>query len=254
MKNKIFPYIVLTISVLTFCGFYTAKIADIETAIIEKKYAVAQQLAQELIDSRPNDAEADEAKYYLGLSLLYLNRHIQARQIFDELASHVSDEKLKDKVLIGIINSFYMAGDYQGALSQAQALSKQRKDSESLSLIYLKIARANLRLAKWKEAHTYLDEIVKNFPDSLEFHTAKQLLEEKQFYAVQVGAFLDSRRANALAEQLKNQNEYAYIIETVDKTGAKFYRVRVGKLTRLEDAEKLDQKLSQVGYPTRIYP
>jgi cell division septation protein DedD len=93
-----------------------------------------------------------------------------------------------------------------------------------------------------------------DFPDSLEAYTAKQLLEEKQFFTVQVGAFLDRDRALSLVDDLRLKGQYGYIVETQDKKGNTFYRVRIGEVASLDAAKKLKEKLSTLGYPALIYP
>ncbi len=57
-----------------------------------------------------------------------------------------------------------------------------------------------------------------------------------------------------MTSELQQKGEYAYIVETVDPQGRKFYRVRVGQLVLLDEAQKLKSKLSKAGYPTEIYP
>ena len=112
-----------------------------------------------------------------------------------------------------------------------------------------------MKLAKWSEAKDYLNRVASLFPNSFEGAIAKQLLEEPQYFSVQVGAFKDRSGAEALATELKQKNEYAYTIETVDSQNTKFYRVRVGHLTLLDDAQKLKSELSTKGYPTtQIFP
>jgi hypothetical protein len=54
--------------------------------------------------------------------------------------------------------------------------------------------------------------------------------------------------------ELKSKKEYAYIVETMDRHKRKFYRVRVGQLILLDEAQKLKSRLSKLGYPTKIYP
>jgi tetratricopeptide (TPR) repeat protein len=161
---------------------------------------------------------------------------------------------LSDQATVGVISSYYLGGDYREALKRAHQLLSQHPESNYLSLIYLKIARANLKLRNWEPAQRFLTKIVTDFPDSLEAYTAKKLLEEKQFFTVQVGAFLDRDRALNMIEDLRAKGQYGYIVETQDKKGNKFYRVRVGELASLGSAEKLEQKLSTLGYPTIIYP
>ena len=64
----------------------------------------------------------------------------------------------------------------------------------------------------------------------------------------------DFVKAEGLVQELKSRGEYAYIVETIDHAQKKFYRVRIGQLSTLEEAEGLKVKLAQFGYPARIYP
>ena len=48
-------------------------------------------------------------------------------------------------------------------------------------------------------------------------------------------------RAAEQVEELKRKGEYAYIVETVDAQKRTFFRVRVGQLAMLEEAERLLQ-------------
>ena len=239
---------------LTFCGFSSNSLQDIETAVIQEEYEKAANLAREFIDSKPVKRDLDEALYYLGLSQLRLNRYDKARETFNLLISGFPQENLRDKAYLGFIDSLSMEEKYSGALQAAQELYTKSPKSEFLSLIYLKLARANLKLGQWQKAKEYLQKIADEFPQSLEAHTARQLLEEKQYFAVQVGAFLDQSRAEKLISELKEKGEYAYSVETIDREGRKFYRVRVGKIILLDDAQKLESKLARLGYPARIYP
>ncbi|MCR4336844.1 MAG: SPOR domain-containing protein [Candidatus Omnitrophica bacterium] len=232
-----------------------AQFADIQTAVLEEDFLKAKTLAEGFLSSVEEDPLIRaEAKYYLALSQLYLQAYAAARENFENLSKDDIPLAWREKALLGIVDSYYMAGDYRHALKKSREFLKSFSDSDSLGLLYLKFARANLRLARWKEAHKYLEKIVEAFPQSLEAHTAQQLLEEKQFFSVQVGSFLDQTRAEGLVNELKEQGEYAYIVETVDSEGVKFYRVRAGEFSDLHQAESLKTRLSSDGYPTMIYP
>jgi len=100
----------------------------------------------------------------------------------------------------------------------------------------------------------YLNKIITEFPQSPEAPVAKQLLEEKQYFAVQVGSFLDRGRALTLIDDLKGDGQYAYVVETSGADGEKHYRVRVGQMSSLKDAQDLKMRLDKLGYPTLIYP
>ena len=229
-------------------------LSEIETAIIEEDYAQAKKLAQEYISAYTNQTSANDARYYLGLSQIHLGQYREARDVFNELMKNNPSQPLQDKASIGLLDSYFMEERYEDAFKVSQKLLKQSKRSEFLSLIYLKVARVHLKLTRWDEARDYLKRIVHDFPESLEAHLARQLLEEKQFFAVQVGSFLDRERAEKLMTELKDKGEYAYIVETSDKDHNEYYRVRVGQLAKLGDAQELRTHLSDKGYPTQIYP
>jgi len=240
--------------VLIFCGFATSSIKDVETAIMSKDYEQAKQIADQLLSGETIGEQRDELRYYLGLCDLHLGNYAQAKKIFKGLIKSKKNLKLRDKAYLGLFDVYYIDGQYNNARKTVYRLLQSSPKSEFLSLIYLKLARTNLKLAKWNDAREYLNKIITQYPDSLEVHVAKQLLDEEQYFAVQVGAFLDRERAEGLALELQEKGEYAYIIETTDQKNRKFYRVRVGQLVLLNKAQKLETKLSKEGYPTKIYP
>ncbi len=235
-------------------GMNSIGVADIEMALLEKNYAKAKQLASQFIENHPQAPEVNWIRYYLGLSQLYLEQFQEARINFQDVLKNKPDTKLYEKAFLGLIDAHYMDGDYENALKKTELLLKLSRNSEFVSLIYLKLARSHLKLAGWSKAKYYLDKIIQDFPESLEAHAAQQLLQEKQYFAVQVGSFINSERAFGLAEELQEKGEYAYLVETTDHQGRKFYRVRIGQFSRLDHAEDLRKKLSDLGYPTRIYP
>jgi tetratricopeptide (TPR) repeat protein len=257
MKNRVCGQIncvFLVVALLGLCGFSDLSIQDVETAIINQDYEQAREIATQLLSDGSVIGQYDEIRYYLALCDLRLGFYEQARKIFTELTKSKNNDVLRDKAYLGMFDTYYVDGQYRKALQSISRLLKISPNSEFLSLIYLKIARANLKLAHWYEAQDYLKKITVNFPESMEVHVAKQLLNEKQYFAVQVGAFIDRQRAEKLTDELQRKGEYAYIVETVDQQNSTFYRVRVGQLVLLDKAEKLKVKLSKEGYPTQIYP
>jgi tetratricopeptide (TPR) repeat protein len=237
-----------------FCGSAQAYNGDVETAIISKDYEQARQAARRLLDQGPTEDQRQELRYYVGLCDLHLGEYAQARKIFNELIRDKRNIQLRDKAYLGLFDVYYIDGQYKKALKTVNRLLQLSPESEFLSLIYLKLARANLKLAQWQKARAYLTKIITEYPDSFEVRIAKQLLNEEQYFAVQVGAFLDRGRAEHLTLELQQKGEYAYIVETTDQDNRTFYRVRVGQLVLLNKAQKLETKLSQQGYPTQIYP
>jgi tetratricopeptide (TPR) repeat protein len=239
---------------MVLCGFSAVTLEDIETAVIERDYATAKSLAQKFLDAGPGHAQKNEAMYFLGLSELFLGEPEKAQEIFVGILHNDPDPTLEGRVLIGEIDAYSFQDKYEVALHKAEVLLRGKPRRGLEGLIYLKIARANLRLGRWEDSRRALNKIVTLDPGSMEAISARQLLEEKQFFSVQCGSFLQRAHAENLVAELKDRGEYAYIVETVDKDGTGFYRVRVGRLTTLSEARNLRTKLANWGYPTLIYP
>ncbi len=240
------------------CGFMPttveAEIEDIEAAILRQDYVLSKKLAEELLARDLAADSAHQAKYYLALAQMFSAEYVEARKNYYAVLRDATSVSLKDRAQVGVIDSMILEGQFETALMEAQNLLASRPDSDLLSLIYLKNARANLKLARWDAAQDFLKKIVREFPQSPEAAIASQLLEEKQYFAVQLGAFLDAQRAQKLVEELQSQKEYAYIVETIDSQGRKFFRVRVGQFSDLTQAQEKMSNLSHQGYPTLIYP
>ncbi|MBF0570553.1 MAG: SPOR domain-containing protein [Candidatus Omnitrophica bacterium] len=254
MKNRYFFVLLAMTLVLTTAFQAWAAMPDIEAAVMNKDYAKARELASHILKDSNNPLERTEAQYYYGLAQLRLGQYADARGAFQiVMDSHMSQDTY-DKAALSLTEGFYMEGLYADALNTANQLYKKSPHSSFLSSIYFKIAGADLKLMRWEDAHKFLNKILNEFPGSPEASIAKQLLEEKQYFAVQVGSFLDKGRALTLIDDLKGSGQYAYVIETNTPDGQTFYRVRVGQMSSLNDAEELKKRLDKLGYPTLIYP
>jgi tetratricopeptide (TPR) repeat protein len=229
-------------------------LVELQTAIMQEDFKKAGELANGLLSQNLSRPEKAEVRYYLGLSQLRQGDYAPAYDTFKKLIAERPATEIYDKAYVGLIDSLLMQGSYEQALKEATGLMARRPDSELMPLITLKVARANLKLARWKKARELLQKIITDYPDSFESNVARQLLEEKQYFTVQVGAFADKTRAEKTAQELLDKKEYAYVVETKSNDGKTLYRVRVGQLSVLKDARALENKLSGQGYPTLIYP
>ena len=246
---------VLTLSLLLPAVSAFADLAQVEEAIIKEDYTSAKLLAEEILKFAVVEKPVTyQTNYYLALSELRLGEYPEATNIFKKLLKEDLPQDLKDKSYLGLFEAYYDQEEYHKAQKIAKTMIKKSRHSSFGSLMYLKLARSYLKLAQWEKARETLEKVVHDYPDSVEAHTAQQLLEEKQYFAVQIGAFLDRQRAENLVEELKSRQKYAYIVETVDRDNRTFYRVRVGQLARLKEAKVLKSALSEEGYPARIYP
>jgi tetratricopeptide (TPR) repeat protein len=246
------------IAIFLFC-FGTSfaasnSLIELQTTIMQEDFKKGEELAKGLLSQNLSRPEKAQVEYYLGLSQLRQGDYAPAYDTFKKLIAERPATDIYDKAYVGLVDSLYMQGSYEQALKEATGLMARRADSELMPLITLKVARANLKLARWKKARELLQKVIADYPESFESNVARQLLDEKQYFAVQVGAFGDKPRAETTVQELLAKNEYAYIVETHSNDGKTLYRVRVGQLTTLKDARLLETKLSGQGYPTLIYP
>ncbi len=232
----------------------TDPLKDVQSAIMQEDYKTANKLAKDLLSQHLPRPQAMEVRYYLGLSYLRMGEYSPAYEAFKAVLADRPALALYDKAAIGVIDVLYMQEQYENASKEAVSLIAKRRDSDLMSLMYLKAARANLKLARWNRAREFLQKIIADYPGAFEADVARGLLEEKQYFAVQVGSFNDKARAETLMKELLDRKEYAYIVETRSPEGRTYYRVRAGQLTALQDAQELEKKLSGLGYPTLIYP
>ena len=251
-RTHFLPVALFLVTFLT--GFSSDDVRDIETAILKKDFNQAEKLSKQLLDAHPPQDASGQVSYYLGISQMNLGNYEEAENIFKKLTREVPASALRDKATLGLFDAYYLQERYPEALNVIQKLLRSSPQSEYLSLIYLKAARVNLKLAQWSKASEYLKNIINGFPNSLEVYAARQLLEERQYFAVQTGSFLERERAEQLVAELKQKGQYSYIIETTDQQNKKYFRVRAGQFSLLDDAQKLKSELAKLGYPTQIFP
>lgn len=252
------PSIVLHLAPLVLCVFLIGAdaitLTDVQGAFMQKDYVKTKELAQTFAGQAANPQERIEALYYSGLSDLWLGQYLPARQSIEEIFKSKPSKEMYDKASLALIDTYYMEGNYKKSLSLGEDLLYKRSSSEFLSAIYLKIAKSHFKLAQWKKGRELLQKIIDRFPDSPERFYVDQLLQENQFFAVQVGSYQDRSKAEDTLKGLQQKGEYAYIVETISQDGKKFYRVRAGQFQKFNDAQALETKLSKLGYPTKIYP
>ena len=255
---KIHPRVFTTLFCALFlCGKLSLaqSVEDIEVALIKQDYTSVQKLCEQKLANKDISLQEDmQVQYYLGLSHLNLQQYDAAEVIFQRIISQKPDDGLRDKAYLGLFNAYYSLEQYDKAEQAIKKLARLSPKSEFSSLIQLKLARVCLKMAQWDKARKALEEITEKYPQSLETPFAQQLLQEKQYFAVQVGAFMDKERATGLVEELVGKNEYAYIVETQAPDNQTYFRVRVGQLSRLDEARQLKVKLAHEGYPAQIYP
>lgn len=230
-------------------------VADLRHVMMQEDYKTAKTMAEKMLSSRLMRSDMAEIEYYVALSQLRLGEYTQAEQTFRKIITLRPADSIYDRSVIGLSDAFFAQSYYDKALKELNHLIYRRgSSSDMISLAYLKSARANLKLARWGKAREFLEKIIAEYPQSFESIIAKQLMNERQYFTVQVGSFADKGRAENLVQELKDRKEYAYIVEAKVSAQQSTYRVRVGQLSSLKEAQALESKLSGLGYATIIYP
>lgn len=249
----------LAVWMFLFPGVFSASAAredmsTLQAALMSRDYVRVGEIVRQLLKERPSAEQESVLRYYSGLSALRLGRYAEAENVFRRLEASRLREDLSDQVTAGLIDALYLQGFYEKALQESGRVLARRKDSAMASAFCLKAARANLKLARWVKAGELLRRVAEEYPLSFESDVARQLLEEQQYFTVQVGSFADKALAQHLVNELTRRQEYAFIVESRASDGRTNFRVRVGRLSNLRDAVTLEAKLAGLGYPTLIYP
>ena len=229
-------------------------LSTLQAALMNRDFVRVGEIVRVLLKERPSAEQEATLRYYSGLSALRLGRYAEAENVFRRLEASRLQEELSDQVTAGLIDALYLQGFYEKALQESGRALARRRGSAMSSAFYLKAARANLKLAHWVKAGELLRRLAEEYPLSFESDVARQLLEEQQYFTVQVGSFTDKALAQRLVDELTRRQEYAFIVESRASDGRTNFRVRVGRLSNLRDAVTLEAKLAGLGYPTLIYP
>jgi rare lipoprotein A len=68
-------------------------------------------------------------------------------------------------------------------------------------------------------------------------------------FTIQIGAFENERNALALADRFRDLFNFVNIAVYRSETGRVFYRVHVSKSTTLDEAEGIEKRLAEMGFP-----
>lgn len=226
----------------------------VHIAMLSEDWEKASSLAEGFIAQELPVSVKQELQYWAGVAAIYQGHHAQAETIFQELVVSVGNSVLGEKAQLSLIDSMYFLGQYDRALTQAEDFIRRYPSSELLSMASFRKARILLKLGQWDAGREELQKITVGFPHSPDIYVAEELLENPSCFSIQVGSFQDQEKAQEMMSRLHQHGHEPYLITKKDRAGRIFYRVRLGKLPSLRDAQQLESQLAEQGYPTRIYP
>lgn len=255
MISRGLRYIIFSCLAVLFISnsLWAASVADIEKDMLNENYARATTTARTVLGRPLSLNEKRRANYLVGICYLKLGNGIRAREYFKKGIRGKADTITLD-CLIGTADSYHIETQYFEAIERYKyILGKYRKIPNEANINY-KMAQSYYCVGDWSKAKKYFKKTKNNYSDSFESEIARNVLDKNCFYyTVQVGSFGNKLNADKLFTKLKRKKYPVFIDETKDNFDT-FYRVRVGKFTKLQEAKRYEQKLKENGLPTKIYP
>lgn len=193
----------------------------------------------------------EKGRYLMGLSFLKLGLQEEARENFEFVIKNYPRTKIKEELLLGIADSYYLEGDFKRAEEYYKRLLKNFKATDYASIVYLNLGKALRRQGKWKEAQDSFYKVTRSFPLSLEAKEAKKYLLKDHFFSVQVGAFAKKDNALKLVNTLRRKGYNAVIEKQYDREKI-LYKVKIERFDTKAMADREAKKLKRDGFSPRI--
>lgn len=194
----------------------------------------------------------EEGRYIMGLSLLKLGNLQGARKNFSFVLDNYPNSKIRDAVLLGIADSYYLEGKFDKAEEYCIRLLKNFPGTGYASIACLRMGESQRKQGKWEKADSSFYKVVRDYPFSLEERVARAYLKKKtDFFSIQIGAFSKKGNAQKLSKLLRKKGYDGYIVKSYKKDRL-IYRVRVGKFGTRKRADDEAAKLKKEGFTVRI--
>ena len=201
-------------------------------SFLKEDFARSERSAAQFL-RRARTEHSDEAALIRALSLMKLGRYEEARPMLERLEKEAGSEELRAQAAYSLGDSYYFQSDREQADAYyKEAVRKYPSHGEAEQV------RRLLGLS-----HPAGQFAVEEMPGA----AGPALLQ----YSVQVGAFSRRRNAERLLNKLLRNRYDAYISP---EQAANRFRVRVGHLSDRAEAQTLELRLKEDGYPTQIFP
>jgi len=239
-----------------------------EEFFLEGKYDKALMQADSAINT--DSGKKYELYYLKGLSALKLNKFAEARRAFEYVTERYprSDRALDS--YIGIGDAYYLEGNTSGALRSYKAAADAFADDRNIVVVRERIAECMAkpgmrdRPKEYAEPRPVETKAVEKRKESVNFAPKKKEdidmeppvqkiagRDSTGQFSVQVGSFRSRSNASKLVSMLCARH-YDARLESPAGQSDKIYRVRVGRVSSQEEAERLAVKLKREGYPTKV--
>lgn len=264
-NSKSFKKLYILICIFTFCilnftfNCYALNLDKLKGHFLSGDYSSAINEGEKLLSGPgySQDRDIDELYYLLGLSYLKDRNFLRASDIFEIILREFKNSSLAEEAKLGLGDSYFLRGDFAKAGACYRELLNSHPSTKLKAQLYYRLSQAAYKLGDAGAGKEYLDKLKQDFPLSPELRLNRDLCplsdSAELYYTVQVGCFSNIANAKNLTQKLI-QSGYPAYTEELSSQGRTSYRVRVGKSRVRQEALALEKKLTEEGYPTKIYP
>jgi tol-pal system protein YbgF len=126
------------------------------------------------VAARP--AGSDQQNYQTAFDLISARRYADAGTAFETFLAQFPTSPLADNAQYWLAETYYVRGDYNGALPAFRKVIEQYPQSAKLPDALLKIGYCQIELGDRGAARTSLQEVMRQFPDTTAARLASQRL------------------------------------------------------------------------------
>jgi TolA-binding protein len=252
-------WIYFVICALSF-GFileaYASNLDTIKANLLEGDYKAAIIEGEKLIAKDPH---SDELYYILGLCYLKDGNYLRASDIFEVIINEFRGSRFKEEAMLGLGDTYLLRNDFTKAREIYQTIIKDNPRTKLKTQIFYRLSEVGFKKGDVGSGKDYLAKLRDKYPLAPEAKQSQEICPVEKnnpsfYYSVQIGSFSHSGNANNLVKKLSKNKYPAYVEEGSSALGAKIWRVKVGRLKSRQEAEDLNKKLREEGYPTKICP
>jgi tetratricopeptide (TPR) repeat protein len=261
--RRIVSFVIFVNLVIFVNAGYCLDLDKMKAAYLDCEYKTAISEGEKILLTSVNHSGFDELYYYLGLSYLKDNNHVRASDMFDRVLGEFKKSRFSEQAKLALGDTCFMQGDF----AKAERLYNELLNSADTKLkpaVLYRLNQAALKQGDSANSKEYLEKLKQDYPFSLEAKLNKEAnvaTDDKPsesilsgpIYSVQVGFFSSKENALNFTDELTQKNFPAYAEKDI-VGGKESYRVKVGKLKTRQEAQDLEKKLSQAGYPTKVCP
>jgi len=246
---------------------YCLNLDKMKAAYLDCEYKAAISEGEKILLTSVNRGGFEELYYYLGLSYLKDSNYVRAADMFGRVIAEFKDSKFAGQAKLALGDTYFMQGEFEKAEALYDELMGPQDTKLKPAALY-RLSRVAMKKGDSAKSNQYLEKLKNDYPFCLEAKLDKEVsavtnkaapesapldIPSGTIYSVQVGFFSSKENALNFTDELTQKNFPAYAEKDI-VGGKESYRVKVGKLKTRQEAQDLEKKLSQAGYPTKVCP